>query len=105
MAPPRPGTTRYRSAQLGWLRDDLSRCALEAHVTGCALQRLQVNELRAELAKFRRQNAHERDVADGSTAAQLEQLKRLVARLDARLSPTLNNGLAAEPPADAAELY
>ena len=47
--------------------------------------RPQLNELRAEVAKFKRQAAQEREVAEGSTHAQLEQLKRLVRSVELRL--------------------
>ena len=47
--------------------------------------RRDVAELRSELAKFRRHAAQEREVADGATHAQLEQLKRLVRSLEYKL--------------------
>ena len=45
----------------------------------------EVAELRAEIGKLRRQAAQERDVAEGSTHAQLEQLKRAVNSLEYKL--------------------
>ena len=47
--------------------------------------RREVAELRAEIGKLRRQAAQERDVAEGSTHAQLEQLKRAVNSLEYKL--------------------
>ena len=47
--------------------------------------RREVAELRAEVGKLRRQAAQERDVAEGSTHAQLEQLKRAVNSLEYKL--------------------
>jgi len=49
--------------------------------------RRDVAELRAELAKHRRQAAQDREVSDGTLSAQVDQLRRIVRGLEQRLPP------------------